>query len=170
MEKTYYYLINGQQQGPVTLAELKGKGITRETLVWTEDMAEWQEAQTLPELGGLFVNVAQATPEQPQIPEAPSASVTTGTNAVDRPKTWLVESILVTLFCCLPFGIVGIVNASKVDSALARGDIDGAVQASEAAKKWVKIGAICGAVAIGIYVLLAIAGYSFGDYYDEYYY
>ena len=29
-----------------------------------------------------------------------------------QPKTWLVESILVTLFCCLPFGIVGIVNAA----------------------------------------------------------
>ncbi len=27
------------------------------------------------------------------------------------PKNHLVEAILVTLFCCLPFGIVGIVNA-----------------------------------------------------------
>jgi len=32
------------------------------------------------------------------------------------PKSWLVESILVTLFCCLPFGIAGIVNASRVES------------------------------------------------------
>ena len=30
------------------------------------------------------------------------------------PKSWLVESILVLLFCCLPFGIVGVVYASKV--------------------------------------------------------
>ena len=33
-----------------------------------------------------------------------------------RPKTWLIESILATLFCCLPFGIVGIVNAARVNS------------------------------------------------------
>ncbi|WP_363317190.1 DUF4339 domain-containing protein [uncultured Porphyromonas sp.] len=38
MEKTYYYSLNGQQQGPVTLAELKGKGITRESLVWPEGL------------------------------------------------------------------------------------------------------------------------------------
>ena len=31
------------------------------------------------------------------------------------PKNWLVESILVTLFCCLPLGIAGIINASKVE-------------------------------------------------------
>src|SRR4029079_6010877 len=32
------------------------------------------------------------------------------------PKSWLAESILVTLFCCMPFGIAGIVNASRVES------------------------------------------------------
>ena len=31
------------------------------------------------------------------------------------PKNWLIESILVTLFCCLPLGIAGIINASKVE-------------------------------------------------------
>ena len=30
------------------------------------------------------------------------------------PKTWMAESILVTILCCLPFGIIGIVNAAKV--------------------------------------------------------
>ena len=37
-------------------------------------------------------------------------------NKGNPPKTWLVESILVTLFCCLPFGVVAIVNSSKVES------------------------------------------------------
>jgi hypothetical protein len=48
-------------------------------------------------------------------------------------KNWLVESILVTIFCCLPFGIVGIVNASQVNSRLASGDYNGALHASKEA-------------------------------------
>ena len=34
------------------------------------------------------------------------------------PKTWMVESVLATIFCCLPFGIVGIINASKVGKVI----------------------------------------------------
>ena len=44
--------------------------------------------------------------------------------------TYLVQSILVTVFCCLPFGIVGIVFASQVSSKLAAGDIAGAQASS----------------------------------------
>lgn len=57
-----------------------------------------------------------------------------------RPKNWLVESILVTLFCCLPFGIVGIVNAANVNSRFDAGDFAGADRASKEAGKWTKIG------------------------------
>jgi len=32
-----------------------------------------------------------------------------------KPNNWLWQSIVVTLFCCVPFGIVGIVYAAKVD-------------------------------------------------------
>ncbi len=56
------------------------------------------------------------------------------------PKNWLVESILVTLFCCLPFGIAGIVFASQVNTRFASGDYEGALQASRNAAKWTKIG------------------------------
>lgn len=66
------------------------------------------------------------------------------------PKNWLVESILVTIFCCLPFGIVGIINASKVNSAFAVGDMMGAQKASDDAKKWVRIGFIVGIVMVVI--------------------
>ncbi len=68
------------------------------------------------------------------------------------PKNWLVEAILVTLFCCLPFGIVGIVFAAQVNSKYVSGDYDGALQASREAGKWTKIGfwlGIAGAV-VGI--------------------
>ena len=70
------------------------------------------------------------------------------------PKTWMAESILVTIFCCLPFGIVGIVNASKVSSLYAAGDIDAAQKASKDAGKWTKIGFIVGIIVMVLYMII----------------
>jgi Interferon-induced transmembrane protein len=67
------------------------------------------------------------------------------------PKNWLVESILVTLFCCLPFGIAGIVNASKVEGRHYAGDIEGAQRAADEAKRWTKIGFFIGLAVIAAY-------------------
>jgi hypothetical protein len=75
------------------------------------------------------------------------------------PKNWLVESILVTIFCCLPFGIVGIVNAAQVNSKYASGDFNGAVNASKEAGKWTKLGFWIG---IGIIALYMIAVFFWG--------
>jgi len=69
------------------------------------------------------------------------------------PKNWLVESILVTIFCCLPFGIAGIVFASQVNSKLAIGDYTGAQQASLDAAKWTKIGFFVG-IAVNVIAIL----------------
>ena len=56
----------------------------------------------------------------------------------DRPNVpnYLIQSILVTLCCCLPLGIVGIVYASQVNAKLAAGDVAGAEVAAGNAKKW----------------------------------
>ena len=70
------------------------------------------------------------------------------------PKNWLVESILVTILCCLPFGIVGIINAANVNSRWAAGDFEGAERAAAEAKKWTKIGFIVGIIVIVGYVIL----------------
>lgn len=80
------------------------------------------------------------------------------------PKTWLVESILVTLFCCLPFGIAGIVNASKVESRFRMGDIEGAYNSAAEAKKWVTLAFWLGLVFNILYLILAISG-SLNDLY-----
>lgn len=70
------------------------------------------------------------------------------------PKTWMAESILVTVFCCLPFGIAGIVFASKVSSLYAAGNYEAALQACKDAGKWTKIGFIVGLVVIVLYLLV----------------
>jgi hypothetical protein len=60
---------------------------------------------------------------------------------------YLVQSILVTLCCCLPFGIVAIINAVQVNNKIAAGDIEGARRASDQAKMWCWIGFGIGIVA-----------------------
>src|SRR5881397_3328153 len=47
---------------------------------------------------------------------------------------YLVQAILVTLFCCIPFGIVSIVYAAQVNDKLMRWDYAGAVDSSQKAK------------------------------------
>lgn len=64
------------------------------------------------------------------------------------PKNWLVEAILVTIFCCQPFGIVGIIFALMVNWNFAAGDYNGALQASNDAAKWTKIGFWIGAAVV----------------------
>jgi hypothetical protein len=77
----------------------------------------------------------------------------TGQMPPPRPKNWLVESILVTIFCCLPFGIAGIVNAASVNSRYDAGDYAGALNASQQAGKWTKVGFWIG---LGVYILYII--------------
>ena len=54
----------------------------------------------------------------------------------------MAQAILVTIFCCLPLGIVAIIKANSVQGALARGDVQGAVEASNTAKTlcWISFG------------------------------
>ena len=70
----------------------------------------------------------------------------------------LVEAILVTLFCCMPFGIVAIVYAAQVDGKLASRDFTGARYASEKAKNWCIAAFVCGLILGGSIGLLALAG------------
>ena len=55
---------------------------------------------------------------------------------------YLVHSILVTLFCCLPLGIPAIVFAAQVNGKMAAGDIEGAKAASKNARTfcWISLG------------------------------
>ena len=58
------------------------------------------------------------------------------------PDNHMIWAILCTLFCCLPLGIVSIINAAKVDSLYRTGDYEGAYKAAEDAKKYALWGAI----------------------------
>lgn len=97
----FYILQNNKKQGPYSLEELSNKNINADTMVWNVGLSNWKPAKTVSELSDLLSNLPPVPP--------PSQSM---------PKTWLVESILVTCFCCLPFGIVGIINATKIETLI----------------------------------------------------
>lgn len=68
-----------------------------------------------------------------------------------RPDNYLVWAILTTICCCLPFGIVSIVYAAKVNGLYAAQRYVEANEASAEAKKWAIIAGVTGAVINGIY-------------------
>ncbi|MBQ0069136.1 MAG: CD225/dispanin family protein [Bacteroidales bacterium] len=70
------------------------------------------------------------------------------------PKNYLVESILATMFCCMPLGIVALINASGVSSAYYRGEYALAQYKSAQAKKWLKWSVITGVLYIIFWVVI----------------
>lgn len=91
---------------------------------------------------------------------------TASSAVLPKPNSWLVWSILSTLFCCLPFGIVGIVFASKVDSAWNAGRYDEAQDAASKAKTFTLISMGLGLAVILVYVIyIFVLGYSLNYYY-----
>lgn len=77
------------------------------------------------------------------------------------PKNWLVESILATIFCCMPLGIVGIVFASQVNTRFAAGDYAGALRASKDAGRFAKLSFF---ISIGLAILGLLFLFVFGGW------
>lgn len=149
----YYYTDGSERYGPFTFEQLRERNITPETLVWKEGMADWLPARQVPDLQSLHASTAES------FAASPPPFTSTGTvNPGLPPKNWLVESILVTILCCLPLGIVGIINATKVESLWNSGQRDASLKASQEAGKWVKIAFFSGIVVMGLYILLMIFG------------
>jgi hypothetical protein len=146
----FYYTDGKERFGPFTLEQLRDKNITEGTLVWKEGLPDWVPARNLSDLQSLF---------PPETGFPPPLSVPYVNPVAEAPpKNWLIESILVTLFCCLPLGIVGIIHATKVDTLWNSGQREEAYKSSREAGKWTKLGAILGVIGIVLYILLMIFG------------
>jgi hypothetical protein len=92
-------------------------------------------------------------PQQPGYPPGGGPPAAGGTL-----PNYMVQSILVTIFCCLPLGIAAIVFAAQVNSKLAAGDYAGAVEASKKAKQFSTWAVIAWAILVVISIILQIAG------------
>ena len=89
-------------------------------------------------------------------PDSPAAP------APERPKSWLTEAVLLSVCFCVPFGIVALFYAAKVENFYLTGAYAQAAACSRKARKWVFWGvaaiAAC-AVALGLLLLgEALAG------------
>jgi len=74
------------------------------------------------------------------------------------PENNMIWAILSTLLCCLPFGIVAIVYASKVNGLWMSGQYDAAYQAAKTARNW-SIAAACSGLAVTIIYSILILVY-----------
>ena len=69
---------------------------------------------------------------------------------------YLVLSIISTVCCCLPFGIVGIVFSVKINSAMNAGNYEEAVQNAKMAKIWTIVSFVVGLVVGILYFIFGI--------------
>lgn len=69
---------------------------------------------------------------------------------------------IVSLFCCLPLGVVAIIFAAQVNGKVAAGDTAGALDASKKAKMFSYISIGLGLAGILCYVLLLLLGIGMG--------
>ena len=83
---------------------------------------------------------------QPVYTPLPDAAPVKGT-------AYLVWSILVTLFCCMPLGIPAIVFAAKIDNCNARGDFAAAAENARKAKNFCIWGAVVSVVFLVFYLV-----------------
>lgn len=72
------------------------------------------------------------------------------------PANNLVWGILTTIFCCLPLGIVSIVYAAQVNGKWQSGDVAGAQDSADKAKKFAIWAAVIGLVFTVLYILLVV--------------
>ncbi|MDB6112163.1 MAG: Interferon-induced transrane protein [Pedosphaera sp.] len=148
---------NQAEYGPVSgeqlrqwIAEGRADANTR---AQAEGTTEWKPLREFPEFAGLF---AAAPPPMAPGRIAPMSAPPSGVPATV--PNYLVQAILCTLCCCLPFGIVAIVYAAQVNGKLQAGDYAGAVEASRKAKMWCWIAFGVGLVTgvIGVIIQLAV--------------
>jgi hypothetical protein len=77
-----------------------------------------------------------SAPQMYQAPRAYQAPPYLAQGARPHVPSYMGWAIVVLLFCFMPTGIAAVVYASQVDSKLAHGDVEGALESSSKAKKW----------------------------------
>ena len=116
-----------REYGPVDLEEIR-KWINEgradaNTLVCEMDEKQWIQLRDLPMVAGDLPKPA---------PEINGGPVKNGDGTIQI--SYLLPAILCTIFCCLPFGIAGIVFAAQANSKAQQGDLNGAGVAASRAK------------------------------------
>lgn len=75
-----------------------------------------------------------------------------------KPNNWLWQSIVATVLCCLPFGVVAIVYAVRVDSLYFNGQYADAEKAAKRAKVWTLLAFAFGVVYLTVSLVMLYMG------------
>ena len=99
--------------------------------------------------------LASSTPHSYTPPPPPPSAASYGVPPPvgEAIPNYLIQSIFITLCCCLPLGIVAIIFAAQVNTRLAANDIAGAREASAKAKMFCWIGFGIGLAAMIIWMV-----------------
>ncbi len=154
----WFYAKEGGQRGPVSDEEIerlvRSREITEADLVWHDGMENWTPAGRVPALAAMIPgeNPAAHPPAvSPYTPPAAQAAPPAYVSSAPPVASYLWQSIVATLLCCMPAGIVAIVYASKVEGLWRAGDLEGARRSAQQAKLWCNI-------SVGLALLLIIFG------------
>ena len=166
----WFYSKGGSQNGPISqevlVSKISSGEIYQSDMVWREGMTDWLPVSKIPELAAALSPAQGAGPltpltgAAPNSPYAPPATTSPAPAPAGPIPNYLWQSIVVTILCCWPFGIPAIIFAAKVDGLVAKGDVNGALEASRKAKKWCIITVGAGLVVVSIWVLFTILGFA----------
>lgn len=73
-------------------------------------------------------------------------------------RDYLVWTILTTLFCCVPSGIVSIVYATKANSAYDAGNYEEHAKNADKAKFWMILSLVLGLIFGILYAVVQVVG------------
>ena len=139
MAAKYFAFIDGNQQGPFDLYDLKAAGVRPSTYVWCKGMDDWRRADEVDEIRNLFRRHLEEKKETMNAEVSPQgyghtaaengptdeikpeyvrfgripASVEPETDINTPPQVSLTLAILSLILCCPPAGIAAVVFAIK---------------------------------------------------------
>lgn len=163
----YWVSINNNQVGPMSLDEVIALNPSADMLVWHPGMPDWDKAANLPELAHLFgadyeecvdSQTIETEPQPEQTIEEPVQEPAPKAEDVKPqplqetaptepcPPNYLVWTVLVTVMCCVPLGVISLIYSSQVKTKYNAGDIEGAKKASSKTELWLILAFVLGLI------------------------
>lgn len=153
--------INGVQEGPYELQDLPLDRMNALTPVWHEGLPGWLPASQVPLVANYMAGASAQAQQQQQQQQAQQAQQPQQQPQQQQwqpqpqqhwqqqqqpqqqqdkaPASYLAWSIVMTVLCCNPVGIVPIITGVSTRSKYANRDFDGAKRMSETTAWWVMI-------------------------------
>jgi hypothetical protein len=148
----WYYLHEGRQVGPIPFSELvklAENGVIQSwTQVWSPGMESWKPAGEVE--GVVPTPLGPPAEVQPSglgggeganaapLPTVPPRQYATRSRfeSLEPVNTHLMKSILATLLCCLPLGIVAIIKSAQARTKVEDGQLEEARRLAREADNW----------------------------------